>query len=74
MKNGSFSWTMIGGTDYKLIDDDGNIKKEDAKNLPAELFTYKRDNYSTPMLIRLIEDKPYIVLVAGKSCVTTLYI
>jgi len=74
MKNGSFSWTMIGGTDYKLIDDDGNIKKEDAKNLPAELFTYKRDNYSTPMLIRLIEDKPYIVLVAGKLCYYSLYL
>jgi hypothetical protein len=74
MKNGSFSWTMIGGTDYKLIDDDGNIKKEDAKNLPAELFTYKRDNFSTPMLMRLIDNKPYIVLVAGKMCYYSLYL
>ncbi|CAN5428085.1 hypothetical protein BH10BAC1_BH10BAC1_04200 [soil metagenome] len=74
MKNGSFSWSVIKGTDYKLIDDDGNIKKEDAKNLPGELFTYKKDNFSTPMLMRLIDDKPYIVLVAGKMCYYSLYL
>lgn len=74
MKNGSFSWTMIGGTDYKLIDDDGNVKKQDAKDLPAELFTYKRDDYSAPMLMRLIDNKPYIVLVAGKMCYYSLYL
>lgn len=74
MKNGSFSWSVIKGTDYKLIDDEGNIKKEDAKNLPAELFTYKRDNFSTPMLMRLIDNKPYIILVAGKMCYYSLYL
>jgi hypothetical protein len=74
IKNGSFKWSVIGGTDYKLIDDNGNIKKEDAKNLPAELFTYKSDDFSTPMLMRLIDNKPYIVLVAGKMCYYSLYL
>lgn len=74
MKNGSFSWSVVKGTDYKLIDDDGNIKKEDAKNLPAELFTYKRDNFSEPMLMRLIDGKPYIILAAGSLCYYSLYL
>lgn len=74
MKNGSFSWSVVKGTDYKLIDDDGNIKKEDAKNLPAELFTYKRDNFSEPMLMRLIDGKPYIILAAGGLCYYSLYL
>ena len=74
IKNGSFSWSVIKGTDYKLIDDEGNIKKEDAKNLSAELFTYKKDNFSTPMLMRLIDNKPYIILVAGKMCYYSLYL
>ncbi|MBL7882881.1 MAG: hypothetical protein JNL69_02350 [Bacteroidia bacterium] len=73
VKNGSFSWSMLKGTDYKLIDDDGNIKKEDAKNFPAELFTYKRDNFSEPMLMRLIDGKPYIILSAGKLNYYSLY-
>jgi len=74
IKNGSFSWSVVKGTDYKLIDDDGNVKKEDAKNLPAELFTYKRDNYSEPMLMRLIDGKPYIILAAGSLCYYSLYL
>jgi hypothetical protein len=74
IKNGSFSWSVVKGTDYKLIDDDGNVKKEDAKNLPAELFTYKRDNYSAPMLMRLIDGKPYIILAVGKLNYYSLYL
>ncbi len=73
IKNGSFNWTVVTGTDYKLIDDEGNIKKEDAKNLPSELFTYKSDNYSSPFLVRIIDKKPYIVLAAGKLCYYSLY-
>jgi hypothetical protein len=73
IKNGSFSWTTFGGADFKLIDDSGNIKKEDSKDLPSEFFTYKRDNFSDPFLIRVMDKKPYIVLVAGKLSYYSLY-
>ena len=66
IKSGSFSWTMVTGTDFKVIDDNGVTKRMDAKNLPSELFTYKRDDYSEPYLMRIIDKKPYIVLAAGK--------
>ena len=73
IKNQSFSWSLVGGSDFKLIDDEGNLKKEDTKNLPSDLFTYKRDNYSPAFLMRIIDKKPYIILVAGKLNFYSLY-
>lgn len=74
IKNGSFSWTAFSGADFKLIDDAGNIKKEDSKDLPSEIFTYKRDNFSDPYIMRIIDKKPYIILAAGYYCYYSLYI
>lgn len=74
IKNGSWSYSAFGGTDYKLIDDEGNLKKEDTKDLPSELFTYKRENYSDPFLMRIIDKKPYIVLCVGKLNYYALYL
>jgi len=74
IKNGSFSWTTFGGADFKLIDDAGNIKKEDSKDLPSDIFTYKSDNFSDPYIIRIMDKKPYIVLVAGKLNYYSLYL
>lgn len=74
IKNGSYSWTVIGGSDFKLIDDAGNLKKEDAKDFPSDIFTYKRSNDDSPMLIRIIDKSPYIVLVAGKLSFYSLYL
>jgi hypothetical protein len=73
IKNGSFSWNVIRGTDFKLIDDDGNLKKESTKDLPSDIFTYKRDNFSDFFVMRLIDKKPYIILVAGKLSFYSLY-
>ncbi len=74
IKNGSFSWTTFSGADFKLIDDAGNLTKEKSKNLPAEIFTYKRDNFSEPFVMRIIDNKPYIVLAAGKLNYYSLYL
>ena len=74
IKNGSFSWTVFSGVDYKLIDDAGNLKKESSKTLPAEIFTYKRHDSSNPFVMRLIDKKPYIVLAAGKLNHYSLYL
>lgn len=74
IKNGSFSWTAFGGADFKLIDDEGNIKKEDSKDLPSEIFTYKRDNFSDPYIMRVMDKKPYIILTAGYYCYYALYL
>lgn len=73
IKNGSFHWSLITGTDFKLIDDEGNLTREGTKDMPSDLFTYKRDNYSAPYIIRLIDKKPYIVLAAGKLNYYSLY-
>lgn len=73
IKNGSYSWSTFGGSDYKLIDDNGNIKKEATKDLPSDIFTYKKDNVSNPYLIRVIDKKPYIVLAVGKLNYYSLY-
>jgi hypothetical protein len=62
IKYGSFSWTTFGGTKFKLIDDKGNVTKEDAKDLPSDIFTY--NDY----LIHVIDKTPYIVLSVGKLC------
>lgn len=74
IKNGSFAWTAFGGADFKLIDDAGNLKKEDSKDLPSEIFTYKSDNFSSPYIMRIMDKKPYIVLVAGKLNYYSLYL
>lgn len=74
IKNGSFSWTAFGGADFKLIDDAGNITKEDSKDLPSEIFTYKKDNFSDPYIMRIMDKKPYIVLAAGKLNYYSLYL
>ena len=73
IKNGSFSWTAFGGADFKLIDDAGNLTKEDSKDLPSEIFTYKRDNFSDPYILRIMDKKPYIVLAAGKLNYYSMY-
>lgn len=73
IKNGSFSWSVIKGTDFKIIDEAGNITREDTKDLPSDLFTYKSDNFTSPYLIRIVDKKPYIVLVAGKLNYYSLY-
>ncbi|MEX0811074.1 MAG: hypothetical protein WD048_02580 [Chitinophagales bacterium] len=73
IKNGSFSASLFTSADFKLIDDAGNLKKEDSKKLPSELFTYKRNNYESPHLVRIIDNKPYIVLAAGKLNYYALY-
>lgn len=74
IKNGSFSWTTFGGADFKLIDDAGSVKKEDSKDLPSEIFTYKRDNFSDPYIMRVMDKKPYIILAAGYYCYYSLYL
>lgn len=73
IKNGSFSWSIVTGIDFKLINDAGNVKKEDVKNLPSNFFTYKSGSNSGVYLIRLMDDKPYIVLVAGDLSYYALY-
>jgi len=73
IKNGSYSYSIVRGSDFKLIDDNGNLKKEDAKNLPSDLFTYKPQDDVDPFLIRIIDKKPYIVLAAGKLSYYALY-
>lgn len=60
IKDGSFQWSMVGGTKFKLIDDEGNISKESASEMPSDIFTY--NGY----LMRMIDNTPYIVLAAGK--------
>lgn len=60
IKDGSFNYTAFTGTKFKLIDDEGNITKEDAKDMPSDIFTY--NGY----LMRVIDKTPYIVLAAGK--------
>ena len=75
IKNGSFGWKVFGGgAEYKLIDDAGNLKKENSKDLPSDIFTYKKDNASEPYLMRIIDKSPYIVLVAGKLNYYSLYL
>ncbi|MBL7935880.1 MAG: hypothetical protein JNM51_08755 [Bacteroidia bacterium] len=74
IKNGSYTYSIVKGYDFKLVDDEGNLTKEDAKNLPSDLFTYKRDDYSEPILMRIVDKKPYIVLAAGKFSYYALYI
>jgi hypothetical protein len=74
IKNGSYSWTVIGGSDFKLIDDAGNLKKEDTKDFPSDIFTYKRSNDDSPYLIRIMDKSPYIVLVVGKLSFYSLYL
>lgn len=73
IKNGSFGWSMLSGLDYKLIDEAGNLTKEDSKGLPSDLFTYKRNNYVSPYIIRIIDKKPYIVLSSGSLNYYSLY-
>lgn len=60
IKDGSYNWSKFTGTGFKLIDDDGKIIRESVKDFPSELFTYNGH------LMRLIDNAPYIVLVAGK--------
>lgn len=74
IKNGSYSYSVVKGNEFKLIDDEGNLKSEDAKNLPSDIFTYKRDNYIEPLLMRIINKKPYIVLAVGKFSYYALYL
>ena len=73
MKNGSFSWTIVSGTKFTLIDDNGNVSKEKADKLPSDLFTYKSSDFATPFFVRLIDNKPYIVLSLGHLCFYSLY-
>lgn len=74
IKNGSFQWTLVTGIAYKLIDDAGNVKSEDVQSLPSDLFTYKSfSGSSDAYLVRLIDNKPYIVLVVGNLCFYALY-
>lgn len=74
IKNGSFQWTLVTGIDFKLIDDAGNVNSEDVQSLPSDLFTYKSfSGSSDAYLIRLIDNKPYIVLVVGNLCFYALY-
>ena len=51
--------TFRGSKKFELIDDAGNVSKGDPKQLPSEIFTY--NGY----LMRIIENKAYIVLAAG---------
>lgn len=75
IQSGSYSWTTFTGTRYILVDDEGNLKKEDAKDLPSDLFTYRSSEFVNSMLlIRVIDKKPYIVLAAGKLCYYSLYL
>lgn len=74
IKNGSYTYSIVKGNDFKLIDDEGNLTKEDTKNLPSDLFTYKRDDFSEPILMRIVEKKPYIVLAAGNFSYYALYL
>ncbi len=74
IKNGSYTYSVLKGNDFKLIDDVGNLKKEDAKNLPSDFFTYKREDYVEPLLMRIIDKKPYIVLAVGKFSYYALYL
>lgn len=73
IKNGSYKYSMVKGHDFKLIDNNGNLKSENTKSLPSDLFTYKDVDYSDPYLIRIINKKPYIVLAAGKFSYYALY-
>jgi hypothetical protein len=66
IKNKSHSWDTFTGSSFQVIDDAGNVSKLKAKNLPTELFTYKRSDAEEPFIIRLIDEKPYIVLEAGE--------
>lgn len=73
IKNGSFSWSLVTGADFKLIDDAGNLKREDSKDLPSTIFTYKRHDNSSPFVLRIIDKKPYIILSAGSINYYALY-
>jgi hypothetical protein len=74
IKNGSFSYNIVGGSKFKLIDEQGNLKKEDTEEFPSEIFTYKGSNFSDPYIMRLVDKKPYIILAAGYYCYYALYI
>lgn len=65
IKNKSHSWDNFTGSSFEVIDDAGNVSKIRAKNLPTELFTYKRIDTEEPFIMRIINDKPYIILEAG---------
>jgi hypothetical protein len=51
--------TFRGSKKFELIDDAGNVAKGDSKQLPSEIFTYNG------FLMRIIDNKAYIVLAAG---------
>ncbi len=73
IQNGSFTSSFVGTINFVLLDDAGNVKKEKAKDLPAELFTYKRNDFSSPFAIRMMDKEPYIILSAGKYNFYSLY-
>jgi hypothetical protein len=73
IKNGSFSTSFTGTPKFQLLDDAGNATKEKAKDLPAQIFTYKRNDGETPFTIRMIDKDPYILLAAGKYNFYSLY-
>lgn len=73
IKNGSFSSSFVGKINFRLLDDAGNVKKESAKDLPTEIFTYKRNDNAAPFAIRMIDKEPYIILSAGKYNFYSLY-
>jgi len=67
VKNGSIS-AGVAGTSFALVDDEGNTKREGPGDFPSDLFTYRASNYSSPEVIRIMNKKPYLVLVAGPLC------
>lgn len=73
IQNGSFTSSFVGVMNFRLLDDAGNVKKEKVKDLPADLFTYKRNDNASPFAIRVIDKEPYILLSAGRYNFYSLY-
>ena len=74
IQNGSYSGGPFGaGNNFKLIDDAGNLSKQSSKNLPSEIFTYKRSSTSEAYVMRIIDKTPYIILSIGKLNFYALY-
>lgn len=74
IKNGSYHYSVVSGNDFQIIDEEGNLQKQDAKNMPSDLFTYKERDYMEPSLVRIIDSKPYVVLATGKFSYYALYL
>jgi len=73
IQNGSFTSSMLGVMNFSLLDDAGNVKKEKVKDLPAEIFSYKRNENASPFAIRVMDKEPYIILAAGMYNFYSLY-